>query len=129
MKRAALNLTDGSFARSGGGLVYAELALHVDELRFPDSRWTDFVVVILTWWCSGLSRLLAGERDPIDVRFMEGPYLVVLGPISQELIHMVLVEAGSKRRICGETDADARTLIRSVLSASDRTPTECRHES
>jgi hypothetical protein len=126
MKQATINLAEGGFGRSAAGLVYAELSLHVDDLQFPDSQWTDFVVVVLMWWCSGLSRLLDGESEPIAVRFMEGPYLVELGPINDERLHLVLVEDGLKRRIWEETDADARTLIRSVLSAAERTLTKCK---
>ena len=106
--------------------MYAEICLHVGKLRFPDARWTDFVVVVLTWWCQALRRLLAGERRPIEVRFMEGPYLVEIGPIVRELIHLVLIESRLKRIVTYEADVDARALIGSVLSAADTTISECR---
>jgi hypothetical protein len=126
MTQAMMNLSGRRFGRSAAGLVYAELSLQVGELQLPDSRWTDFVVVVLTWWREALHRLLAGEREPIEVRFMEGPYLVDIGPIDQDRVHLVLVEAQLKRKICREAEVDARALIRSVLSAADKTLAECR---
>jgi hypothetical protein len=125
MTRASLNLSGGGFGRTATGLVYAELYLQVGELQFPDSRWTDFVVVVLSWWCEALHRLLAGVREPIDVRFMEGPYLVEIGPLDQGRVHLVLVE-DRKREICCEAEVDARVLVRSVVSATDKTLKECR---
>lgn len=121
-----MNLSGSGFGRSAAGLVYAELCLHLGEVQFPEPRWTDFVVVVLTWWCEALRRLLAGEREPIEVRFMEGPYLVEIGPTDHGLVHLVLVEARLKRIIRCEADVDARAFIRSVLSATDRTIAECR---
>lgn len=84
------------------------------------------MVIVLTWWCEAIQRLMTGEREPIKVRFMEGPYLVEAGPIAQELIHLVLVEARQTRMVCYESDVDAQTFIRSILSAADRTITECK---
>ncbi len=126
MTQATMNLSGNRFGKSAAGLVYAGLCLQVDDFQFPDPQWTDFVVVVLAWWCGALSRLLGGERGPIEVRFMEGPFLVELGPVDQELVHLVLVEAGLKRRICLDAEVDARPLIRSVLSATEKTLAECR---
>jgi len=124
-------LSGEGFGRSAAGLVYAELSLHVGELQFPHPRWSDFVVVVLTWWCDALHRLLAGEHEAIKVSFMAGPYLAEIGPMEQELVHLVLVrkvhvENRVEREVCCETDVDTRALIRSVLSAADRTLVECR---
>jgi hypothetical protein len=129
MTRAAIHLGDGVFGNSAKGLGFGEISLHVGELTFPDSSWTDFVVVVLTWWCSALFRLLAGEPKPIEVRFMEGPYLVMLGPLNGDVVHLVLVEDRWKREIRGETDVDTRILIRSVLSAADIALMECKSRS
>jgi hypothetical protein len=126
MTQASMNLSGGRFGRTATGWVYAELYLQVGELQFPDPRWTDFVVLVLTAWCEALHRLLVGEREPIEVRFMEGPYLVEIAPFDQDRVHLVLVEAGLKRKICDEAEVDARPLIRSVLSAADKTLKECR---
>src|SRR5689334_14488413 len=99
MTQATLVLSDDGFGRSAAGLVYGGLCVQVGELQFPDSRWTDLVVVVLAWWCRALSRLLSGEREPVEVRFMEGPYLAEIGPIRARSIRLRLIEAGLHRRI------------------------------
>jgi hypothetical protein len=127
MTPASMNLSGEGFGRSAAGLVYAELSLHVGELQFPHPQWSDFVVVVLTWWCDALRRLLEGEHGPIKVSFMDGPYAAEIGPIEQELVHLMLVErvGVEERDVRCETDVNARALIRSVLSAAERTLREC----
>jgi hypothetical protein len=130
MTGASLNLSGEGFGRSAAGVVYAELSLHVGELKFPHPQWSDFVVVVLTWWCDALRRLLEGEHGPIKVSFMEGPYSAEIGPVEQNLVHLVLardvfVKNQVRRDICLETDVNTRALIRSVLSAAERTLREC----
>jgi hypothetical protein len=127
MTQATINLADGKLGRSAAGLVYGEVFLQIDELSFPHPRWSDFVVVVLTWWCRTLLRLLGGERGPIEVRFMEGPYLAELGPLEGSCLSLMLVEAGLRRRICRQADVEIGPLIESVLSAADRTLIECKN--
>lgn len=127
MTKATITVTDGKFGRSGAGLVYGELSLQIGEMRFPGVHWNDFVVVVLTWWCRALLRLLTGEQGPIEVQFMEGPYLAELGPLNSSSLHMVLIEAGLNRRVCREADVEFGPLIESALSASDRTLSECKN--
>jgi hypothetical protein len=57
---------------------------------------------------------------------MEGPYLTELGPMEQQLVHLVLVEDRMERKVRCETDVDARALVHSILSAAERTLAECR---
>lgn len=126
MKQATLILADDGFGRSAAGLVYGGLRVQVGEFQFPDLRWTDFVVVVLAWWCRAMSRLLAGEQGPIEVRFMEGPYLAEIGPKNAQSTHVKLIEAGLRRRLCFEAEVPVHILIDSVLSAAARALAECK---
>jgi hypothetical protein len=100
----------------------------MDELSFPDPRWNDSVVVILIWWCDALLTLMKGETGPIAVRFMEGPYLVELGPLSGSNLHLNLVTAGLEPRSSAEADVEIAPLVQSVLSSSERTLVECKRQ-
>jgi hypothetical protein len=100
--------------------------LQVDDFHFPDPKWSDFVVVLLAWWCAALARIFRGESAPIEVRFMEGPYLAELGPLDGGVLQLTLVEAGLKRYVLGRSDVELGPLVESVISAAERTLSECR---
>jgi len=127
MTQATLKLADDKFGRSAARLVYGQFCVQINESCFPGPGWSDFVVIVLTWWCRAVAELLNGERGPIQVRFMEGPYLAELGPLEGSLLHLVLVEAGLNRRICREANVEIGPLIESALWAADRTLMECKN--
>ena len=79
MENARLLVSRSGLGRSNAGLVYANISLKVGESIFPSVDWTDFVVVVLTWWAEAMVRLLRGELERVKVRFMEGPYSVLFG--------------------------------------------------
>lgn len=126
LKHAKVVLANEGFGRSAAGLVHAGLHVQIDTLQFPDPRWTDFVVVMLGWWCRALSSVLSGERPSVEVRFMEGPYLAEIGPRSAGSIHLKLIEAGLNRRLRFDAEVSMRVLIDSVISAAERVLAECR---
>lgn len=125
MTQATIVLAKDGLDRSAAGLVCGGLYVQAGEFQFPDLRWTDFVVVVLGWWCRALSRVLTGDRTPVEVRFMEGPYLVEIGPKSAQSIHLKLIEAGLSRRVHLEADAPMHILADSVLAAAARALAEC----
>lgn len=126
MKQATLHIGTDRFGQSTAGLVYGGLHIQLDEQRFPDLGWTDFVVVVLAWWCRALATVLEGEETPIEVRFMEGPYLAMIGPASGETLRLELVEAGKSRRVVCEGDVLSDPLVRSALASAESTIVECR---
>jgi len=121
-----MNLSRSGFAQSVAGLVYGGPHIQLDEQRFPNLGWTDLIVVVLAWWCRALARTLEGEREPIEVRFMEGPYLAMIGPANGDAMHLELVEAGLVRRVHGEADVLSELLITSVLIAAATAVAECK---
>ena len=126
MTHATIELGDRKFGRSSAGLMYCEIALVVDGQSFPDAHWTDFVVVVLGWWCDALSGIASGGRDPFEVRFMEGPYLVRVCTSSPGFLRIELVEAGLERRTRRSAEVEFAPLARSVVSAAEITLNECR---
>jgi hypothetical protein len=127
MTVATLQLVVEKFGRSDAGLVYGEVSLEVDGFSFPDPKWSDFVVVVLKWWCDALTRILRGDSGLIEVRFMEGPYLAELAAVNERALQLALIEAGLQRRILSRTVVETAPLVESVLFAAQRTLDECRN--
>jgi hypothetical protein len=125
MEQARIEVSEESLGRSAAGLVYGKLLLHVDGISFPHTEWTDFVVVVLAWWCRAALRLLQGEHGPIEVRFMEGPFLTELRSTPTQRWHVSLVEAGLKRHVRHSANVEAESLVRSLLVASEKILEAC----
>ncbi|RIE03933.1 hypothetical protein [Cohnella faecalis] len=57
------------------GAVTGEIYFNVDNEYFPGYNWSDFIVVILTWWNKSINQL---ELSPVGVAvnfsFMDGPF-------------------------------------------------------
>jgi len=118
MKQAMLHIGTERLRQSSNGLVYGGLHIQLDEQRFPHLAWTDPVVVTLAWWCRALARVLQGEREPVEVRFFEGPYLAIVGPMNGNALHLELVEDGQGRHVLREADVLTDPLVGSVVDAA-----------
>jgi hypothetical protein len=57
--------------------IVAPIWLELDRDAFPHDHWTDFPVIILSWWASAARILLTGA-DSADLLFMDGPWKVNL---------------------------------------------------
>src|SRR5512143_2687887 len=63
------------------GVIYVEL----DSGAFPEISWSDFPVIILTWWAEELRDLETPARREVQWQFMDGPHSLTLtketGPV------------------------------------------------
>jgi hypothetical protein len=128
MEQARLVLRTNVLGRSKIGRVYAGLSLKLNELSFPHPDWSDFVVVILSWWCQAAMRLLQGSSSSAEVRFMEGPFRAELHTTSSAAWHISLVEAGLSRKVHCSTEIEADSLIRSILETSQQVLRICKEQ-
>jgi hypothetical protein len=124
---ASVQIDVESLTRSASGTVHGKLLLQIEEVSFPHPEWTDFVVVVLGWWCDAACRLYGGAREPIEVRFMEGPYLAELRSAPAQRWQVNLIEDGLLgRRVHHRSDVDAAPLMQSLLVASEEILEACK---
>ncbi len=129
MKQATINTAEETLQVTSAGLVYGGLCLRIDGRDFPDDRWRDFVVVVLSWWSRALARILAGETGPIEVPFMDGPFRVELRQAGPGAISVAGIDQRDVAREMPAVEVDARMLAESVISAADSTMVWCaRHD-
>jgi hypothetical protein len=69
------------------GILYFEVA----GRSFPDERWSDFPVVITSWWLDGVKNLQANPESEALFRFMDGPYFIGVR-LSGHLVNLRYVE-------------------------------------
>lgn len=126
MEKAVLELDLTKARVSKSGLVSAGLHLRLSNLLLPHPEWTDFTVVVLKWWVAAALSLLRGEQQAVEVRFMEGPFLVTIEARSEQTWRLKFIEAGCRADVKTEATVEALPLIRSILSTSDAVLTLCR---
>ena len=127
MSRATVELDLDAVGRASSGNVFSGIWLDVDGLAFPQRGWSDFSVVMLSWWLPSAEALLR-LNSPQSLRFMEGPYAVVLETppdrSGQWLVRCT--EQGQRTRVALESAVDSMTLTSSLSSQSRRLLTVCR---
>jgi hypothetical protein len=102
------------------------LHLQLADAKFPSNEWTDFVAVVLSFWCDGLAKVFAEPDQAADVRFMEGPFLVRLGPITSSKILVSLIDNGSSSAVLDSTEALLEPLMLNALTVTRTIIDECR---
>jgi hypothetical protein len=64
--------------QSRKGSITAIIYFDFGRTQFPDKGWSDFVVVISTWWLEALAKLERGLEREVILYFMDGPYWLTL---------------------------------------------------
>ena len=88
------------------GVVYFEFN---PERQFPSLRWSDFVVVLASWWMVALKEIIEGAAE-VELRFMDGPYWITV--VSQE---------GALLLRCTENRRDAGVVYELRVQSNDLT--------
>ncbi|WP_437905088.1 hypothetical protein WME95_43075 [Sorangium sp. So ce327] len=55
------------------GPITGEVFIEYAGTIFPEARWSDFPVVILSWWCQATMRLINGAKHE-EFLFMDGSF-------------------------------------------------------
>ena len=105
--------------RTSAGVVVAGITLHADALAFPAKGWTDFAEVVLLVLTEAALALLRGNPGPLEVRFMEGPYLVELSRVSAATWRAALVEDRLTRDTRSIHELSASELVEDLVSESE----------
>lgn len=127
MKHAQENVDISVAGRSSSGLVHAGVYIQIDESSFPNKTWSDFAVVINSWWCEAALRLLAGKTEYAEFRFMEGPYLAEVSPVTGPTWQIKCVEVQASGRVTHYQDSiDSGPFVQSLLDSAEAILDLCR---
>lgn len=103
-----------------GGVVYVQ----IDGRAFPDARWSDSVIVVLSSWLEVLQSLKPGSRQLLTLRFFDGPFRLELRDGGEQ----VLARAIDSRRsdaVVGDVHVDFLEFQCSVVRAALQILREC----
>lgn len=110
MERFSIHVDGPPIERSQSGQFLGGIFVQLGDTCFPDPEWTDFVVIILAWWCDAF----AATRDVArgQLQFMDGPFLVRLTKNDKRAseIEVTLVR---------ETSGSPKVMMRGVVEQSE----------
>jgi len=114
--------------RAQGGAIWGHVWLQTSNCSFPEERWWDVIVPVVTWWSTALAKV-TGSKIPKDSHhFLDGPFRVdlSLSPENQNLVSVCLV----KKRVNDEmlidsTEEDVVTLLRNTIAVGKELVAAC----
>ena len=121
-QEVAVKVDTSTLAMSSSGSITGVVAISVSGNFFPAPNWDDFPVVILNWWLEPLSRILDGRSNLWNCRFMDGPVLMQIMQLEDDLwcvtgLHNDSVEFKAK--------ISCRVFIQSLLYAAREVLAAC----
>ena len=85
---------------------------------FPQFKWSDFVVVILSWWMESVRDM----EQPTKLYFMDGPFFMELHPAEAGRAHLDCYESNgigeNDRRLIGCYNIPIARFKREIMAAA-----------
>ncbi len=107
-----LIINKDSIAKSERGVITGEIFFLVDDQYFPGIKWDDFIVTISLWWLQAISE---SKSNAIELRFMDGPYLIRGIVSDNDRISLSFIRYGFKKEyieiVCDYSFKDFKKAI------------------
>jgi hypothetical protein len=123
IQKVAVEVDASTLTMSSHGAITGVVAIRADSVSFPEARWSDFPVVIFSWWFEPVSRILAGTSRAWECRFMDGPFSVRLEQQHDDAWTLLGLHAG---RVEFTATVSCRAFVHSLLEAARQILRECR---
>ena len=93
--------------------------VEIDGRPFPDKEWTDFAIVVLSWWISAILKNHQKESVDFVLNFMDGPYYINCHKEGRN-VHMECIEDKKRTTTICECDVEFSELITELTEASSK---------
>ncbi|MWC28801.1 hypothetical protein [Paenibacillus sp. MMS18-CY102] len=105
------------------GAITGELYFQVKDTFFPAVNWSDFIVVILTWWNKSADLLATSSVGATaNFSFMDGPFNIrgTKSEDSEKVTLMFVKRTSSGEEVLNTIDVDGNVLRHTILNVSRR---------
>ncbi len=123
--RIGVVVKEDSLCQTGLGSIIGEIHFALGRSPFPELDWTDFPVVVLSWWLDSVASLIDGDSSGIDLRFMDGPFLLEAIPIADGLVRLNCIHDASKRQIVASFETKPTEFCSVLLNAARSVERAC----
>ena len=114
--------------RAQGGAIWGHVWLQTSNCSFPEERWWDVIVPVVTWWSSSLAKVAGREILKDSHHFLDGPFRVdlSLSPENRNIVKVDLVRRSVKSEmLIDSTEEDAATLLRNTIAVGKELVAAC----
>jgi|GEM_PF-2205979 len=105
--------------------ITGEIWLDLDGFAFPAEHWTDFPVVILSWWMDALIPLRLAQSVPAECLFMDGPYSFELSRRDANYFLHCYHDPHGEKDCLWQGSLDLNNLLLQLESAASNIVAEC----
>jgi len=122
-------VVDAATLRMGQYNVTGRMCIVLDGVAFPDLTWSDFPVIVLTWWSQAIARLVSAESATEEFLFMDGPYWFQASQIEADNWSVRCVRGfESEQEVVLERRAVPSIVISAIHRAAAGLVRECRQQ-
>jgi hypothetical protein len=105
--------------------VTGEIWLQLRDFPFPSQSWSDFPVIILSWWLDALASLRSAGNA--EFLFMDGPYFFEVVHSDNDCLVRCLERTPDEPQCVREHSIDPNELDSQVIKAARAVVRECRY--
>jgi len=105
--------------------ITGEIWLQLGDFSFPTQSWTDFPVIILSWWLDALDTLHSAN-SATEFLFMDGPYSFTVSRRNGEYILHCIEDPRGDKECLWRGVVDLNGLTSQVRSAAMSVVQQCR---
>lgn len=113
MNSIIVKIQKSSFECSKNQLITGVIFFDFMDVQFPRKDWNDFVVIILNWWLSALTKISLGFSKSENLQFMDGPLFVSVKKIDNGIC---MIECADERK-GGYLEFSGQYQLNEVLSS------------
>ena len=112
-------VSPSTFDMSKHGSVTGVVYVKTGASAFPDDHWSDFVVVVMSWWLPEVTSLQTGSSRTCSCNFMDGPFRFDIEALRADVWNCKLFGASEEKRPMMEVLVKPDSIISTLLSASE----------
>lgn len=127
MKNAfGINISPETLSRATSGAITGRLSVTIDGLDYPEKEWSDFIVIVLSWWIDEILSILKQESDNAICEFMDGSYEFAIDRIDQRDWKISFVEKIKSGKRQANITINSSMVTDSLLKTSRRVLQACK---
>jgi hypothetical protein len=100
--------------------IHGTIFFEINDFKFPDAQWDDFVVVILGWWIKSLYEAHQSGESQTKLSFMDGP-LEVSVKLGNNISQLKFVRRrGETNEVIGKATIDYDELMSKLIDIAQK---------
>ena len=102
--------------------IIGEIYIKLEDIYFPQFKWTDFVIVILGWWLEAILKISTSRKNMSSkLMFMDGPVYMRAIKVNEDIIEIELIE---RDVVQSRLECSINQLMNSLLMAAKKVISE-----